>query len=270
MALFEKPSHASLYAKFRPTYSKDLFDILLGYMERCGTSHDQALDVACGSGQSTFLLLDHLHFTQCIGVDISRAQISEAQKITKTLSKNNVTFMVGNAEELPVEASSMDLVTIATAWHWLTEPHLFYSECKRVLKPNGCLAVYGYGLWRLLHEEANVLLTGVINTFKKYWAESMRHFHNNYAELILPFANVERHDFVMVQQFSLSRLNGFLSSMTAYQKYCDVYPGNTLLSELDAGLTTVLAETAANAAEIIVDIEFPIYVVLGRNNQKVY
>ena len=31
------------------------------------------------------------------------------------------------------------------SWH-CTEPHTFHSEAKRVLKPGGCIAVYGYNI----------------------------------------------------------------------------------------------------------------------------
>ena len=97
----------------------------------------------CGSGQGTFQLLEH--FKQCLGIDISRAQVKEAQEKASSMEvKENVMFLVGDAAELPVESGTVDLVTAAAAWHWFPDKNKFYSECKRVLKQNGCLAVYSY------------------------------------------------------------------------------------------------------------------------------
>ena len=86
--------------------------------------------MACGSGQSTYLLCDS--FEEVIDVDISRNQIEQAKiKATQNCHqrKANVKFMIGDAHNLPIESSSVNLVTCATACHWL-EPDLFYAEAK--------------------------------------------------------------------------------------------------------------------------------------------
>ncbi len=221
--------------------------------------------MACGTGQSTFPFVDR--FSHCTGVDISEAQIKEAQRIASSLERSNVTFKVGKAEDLPVQTNTMDLVTIATAWHWLESPELFYSECKRVLKPKGCIAVYSYGFFWLAHDEANVPFTKFLSeTLGDYWAENIHHVRNNLAEVVLPFANVERYDFEMVQQFSLVKLMGFIASLSPYQKYCDVHPGNKILEELEATLAAIFtANTNTTVDSLSIDVHFPVIVILGQN-----
>ena len=54
---------------------------------------------------------------------------------------------VGSGERLEVEDSSLDLVTICQALHWL-DLDTFYSEVERVLRPGGVLAVVGYHMTR--------------------------------------------------------------------------------------------------------------------------
>ena len=125
-------------------YPKTLFDTISSFIKKNGCSgYDVAVDVACGSGQSTFPLYNL--FQKVIGVDISEAQITNARaKIATTLQgSKNIKFMVGDAHNLCLDSSSADLITCATAWHWL-DSELFYREAKRILKPKGCLAVYGY------------------------------------------------------------------------------------------------------------------------------
>ena len=73
--LFEDASHAALYAKYRPTYPLAVTEAILDYHLKGGGGKGLALDIACGSGQSTTPLAPH--FAQVIGVDISEAQIDQ-------------------------------------------------------------------------------------------------------------------------------------------------------------------------------------------------
>ena len=50
----------------------------------------------------------------------------------------NVEFHVCPAEDLPLSVGSCDLVTCATAWHWL-DAEKFYKEATRVLRQPGVL-----------------------------------------------------------------------------------------------------------------------------------
>lgn len=262
--VFEKASHASVYSKYRPTYPKDLLELLLGYVSRSGAGRDLAVDVACGSGQSTFQLQDH--FSRCIGVDVSSAQIKEAQEKAIKGNHNNVTFLVGDGAELPLEGSTVDLVTIAQAWHWLPDVEKFYSDCKRVLKPRGCLAVYGYGNVCLLHEPSSALVKEFYtNTLKGCWRRGRRHIDSEFSEVVLPFTNLERHDLVMSKETTLKDFIGYVSSWSGYQKYYDLNPDNAALNDLQASIMTELGDGTHNAEEIKVNMEFPLFIILGQN-----
>ena len=77
-----------------------------------GSSFHSALDVGCGSGQSTMGLLKY--WDTVTGVETSTAQIEKA------LKNNNpkVSFRVGAAADLSfIESGSVDLVTTAQAVH---------------------------------------------------------------------------------------------------------------------------------------------------------
>ena len=139
---FEDKALSSAYAKYRPVYHQHVERIISSYMRSEGTSgFDAALDVACGTGDSTVILCNT--FKGVVGLDSSHTQIEQAKQRTKTLKVANVDFMVGDAHNLPIESSSIDLLTCSMGWHWL-DAELFYAEAKRVLKPKGCLAVHGH------------------------------------------------------------------------------------------------------------------------------
>ena len=81
--LFESVKHASTYAQARPSPPQSLIDSILNFLEaKCPPDSNglwpQAVDVGAGSGQTTFLIKDR--FKHILGIDISAAQIGEANK----------------------------------------------------------------------------------------------------------------------------------------------------------------------------------------------
>ena len=119
------------------------------------------------------------------------------------------------------------------AWHWL-HPETFYTEAKRVLKPVGCIAIYGHGInvednsrvkraFTMLHEDL---------IQNECFSEQNLHVMNNYQAVQLPFSKVKRVEFPFKQETSLEQLLGFCSSVSMYTTYCDKYPNNTLLQRM--------------------------------------
>ena len=245
------------YAKFRPVYPKDVLDIISHYM-RCegNPKFDTALDVACGSGQSTFLLSGA--FQRVIGVDVSETQIEQAKSKTESSGCSNVQFILGDAHSLPIEPSSVDLLTCGTAWHWL-DPEKFYTEAKKVLKPGGCIAVYCHGI----NVEDNSRVKRAFKIFfgelREYGCFSEQNVHvvNHYEAVQLPFNKVERVEFSLPQEVTLEHLLGFFSSVSMYKTYCEKYPDNTLLQR-------IRADYEADSERCDVEkFTFPGFVIMG-------
>ncbi|XP_074654569.1 putative methyltransferase DDB_G0268948 [Tubulanus polymorphus] len=140
---FEDKDHASRYAQARFSYPADLKDTILDLLTENTDFRPpfcQLIDVGCGSGQSTPLFADH--FDRLIGLDVSQAQIEEAN--TRN-TYANIKYLIGDASSLPVEDESTEIITAATAVHWFDIPK-FYEEVRRMLKPGGVLALWGSAL----------------------------------------------------------------------------------------------------------------------------
>ena len=162
--LFESSDHAKYYAQFRPDYPDSVVRTMVEYYASNNTDttvdsgHGTAVDVGCGSGQSTYPLRQH--FNKVIGIDVSEKQIEHAKK-----KYSDVEFRVGQGENLQfLENCSVNLITTAQAMHWMNHG-AFYREVDRVLKPGGTLAVYGYGISQENKIEAHVLVSEVIFFF---------------------------------------------------------------------------------------------------------
>jgi ubiquinone/menaquinone biosynthesis C-methylase UbiE len=198
--------------------------------EECSGFHT-ALDVACGSGQSTFLLCES--FQKVTGVVISQTQIDQARmrcNSDENSKYSNFDFILGDAHNLPIESSSVDLLTCATAWHWL-DAESFYAEARRVLNPRGCLAVYGHGSQVEDNERMDKAMRMFLAEMFKYgcFAQQNLHVLNKYEAVKLPFQRTQRIEFSLSQEATFEQIVGLISSISMYRTYGEKFPNNNLL-----------------------------------------
>jgi ubiquinone/menaquinone biosynthesis C-methylase UbiE len=97
---------------------------------------DNALDVGCGTGQSTTALRTLAH--SVVGVDISAAMLAEAP------NEPGIRYVEAPAEAIPEADESFDLITTSLAFHWFDQEK-FLGEVQRLLKPGGWLVIYNNG-----------------------------------------------------------------------------------------------------------------------------
>ncbi len=97
------------------------------------------LDVACGTGR--FLRQVRLAFPalKLTGIDLSEPYLAEAQRHLRNLRQ--VEFISANAEHLPLETASQDIVSCIFMFHELPPQvrRTVAAEMSRVLKPGGLM-----------------------------------------------------------------------------------------------------------------------------------
>jgi ubiquinone/menaquinone biosynthesis C-methylase UbiE len=95
------------------------------------------LDIACGSGRFLDQLAQAFPAMQLIGTDLSQAYLDEAGRYLK--HRRTITFQQGNAEALPFDAASFDIVTCVYLYHELPGEvrRKVTAEAARVLQPGG-------------------------------------------------------------------------------------------------------------------------------------
>lgn len=100
------------------------------------STNKDVLDIACGEGYGSNFLAKNA--TSVIGVDINDETINHAKN---KYIKENLSFIKGSADKIPVADSSIDLaVSFETIEHHSKHIEMF-SELKRVLKPEGLLII---------------------------------------------------------------------------------------------------------------------------------
>jgi ubiquinone/menaquinone biosynthesis C-methylase UbiE len=122
---------AARYAQVRPFFHDEVVERLLGFSS--GARFHRALDVGCGSGQSSIAVAAIAE--RVIGMDASQQMLDHAPQ------HPNVSYQLGVAERLDFTAGEFDLVTVGSALHWFDQDR-FFAECRRVMAPAGVLLVY--------------------------------------------------------------------------------------------------------------------------------
>ncbi|MBY6035689.1 demethylmenaquinone methyltransferase [Fictibacillus nanhaiensis] len=99
---------------------------------------DHCLDVCCGTGEWTFALAEAAgEHGQVKGLDFSENMLKVGREKLKKRHTPQVTFIHGNAMELPFEENSFDFVTIGFGLRNVPDYLQTLKEMARVVKPGG-------------------------------------------------------------------------------------------------------------------------------------
>ncbi|HEX6738562.1 MAG TPA: class I SAM-dependent methyltransferase [Vicinamibacteria bacterium] len=123
---------AQLYERHRPSYPAALIDWI---GEASGVVPPAAVaDLGCGTGISTRLLADRGY--DVVGLDPNEAMLEKAR------AAGGARYQRGEAAAMGLPEGSVELVTVAQAFHWF-ELGPTFRELRRVLRPGGwCCAFW--------------------------------------------------------------------------------------------------------------------------------
>jgi ubiquinone/menaquinone biosynthesis C-methylase UbiE len=171
---------ASIYAASRPSYPDALFARLAALTP--STAH--AWDCATGSGQAALGIAGW--FDRVDATDASAAQIQNA------VAHERVRYSVAPAEASGLPDGSVDLVSMAQALHWI-DRRRFYAEARRVLKPGGLLAVYGYSWFYVSPEIDRLVDQCLLEPIAGHWAPNIQLlWDGGIGPLISPWRRLQR------------------------------------------------------------------------------
>ncbi|XP_071449872.1 putative methyltransferase DDB_G0268948 isoform X2 [Hetaerina americana] len=265
---FDTVSHAAIYSKFRPKTPDALVQRIVAYVsEKIPGPLEVAVDVGCGSGQSTEALAPY--FSKVLGVDASETAINEANKKVKI---SNVTYGTSAAEKLNFQDNSVTLVTAGQACHWFNLP-AFYEEVKRILIPGGTLALYGYQLPRPMYrgptakDLSPIIDKFYVGEFVDFWPPERKFVDEEYSSIKIPLEDTKRDDSVYLEQKgTLADLIGYVSSWSAFQYYLRENGEEKAARILKEFENELLATTGSNKKpeETDITVRFKYFLLLGR------
>jgi SAM-dependent methyltransferase len=200
-------SHGSEdYRRWRPRYPRELF----AWLARESPSTRLAWDNATGNGQAAVGLAEF--FDRVAATDASAAQVAAAEPHVR------ITYEVAPAEASPLDGGSVDLVTVAQALHWF-DLERFHSEVRRVLRPGGVLAEWGYGLADIDPRIDVAMRRFADHTVGPYWPPERALIYPGTARAPFPYNRITTPAFAMAAHWDLDRLIAYLGTWSSVNGY---------------------------------------------------
>jgi SAM-dependent methyltransferase len=101
------------------------------------------IDVGCGTGAFTELIVQRCAPSEIQGIDPSEAQLAFART---RAAMPMVTFRPGDAMAIPFPDKSFDVAVMALVIFFVPDPATGVAEMKRVVRPGGTLTAYAWDI----------------------------------------------------------------------------------------------------------------------------
>lgn len=101
------------------------------------------IDVGCGNGASTELIVQHALPSSIDGLDPSEAQLAFARK---RHTAGVARFALGSALDLPFADASFDVAIMALVIFFVPDPAKGVAEMRRVVRPGGTVGAYAWDI----------------------------------------------------------------------------------------------------------------------------
>ncbi|PKA58532.1 hypothetical protein AXF42_Ash008819 [Apostasia shenzhenica] len=263
--LYRDLNQTKLYAATRPTYPPELFRFIASK----APGRRLAWDVGTGSGHAAVALSEL--FDSVVATDSSPEQLSHAPSHLPNLRfvLTPISLSIPDVHRLVAPLGSVDLVTVATALHWLDAPALFAQARAVLRRPGGVLAAWCYGLdseidGGRVDEICRSVFTAAWGYIKKEVREMV---DEGYGGLEFPFEAVEGVEegtapvrrFAAVKEMRAEDVVDLMKTGTGYQRARKA--GVELLPE---EVVAELKRAWGDDCEELKKVKFPLSLRIGR------
>lgn len=214
------------YAKYRPTYPRNIIDLLKA---ECGLTADSVIaDVGSGTGIFSELFLKNGNTV--FGVEPNAPMRTAAEGLLGEY--RGFRSLKGSAESTNLVSNSVDFVTAAQAFHWF-EPKKARAEFVRILKPAGWVVL----IWNERRLDSTPFLRDYEQLLLRYGTDYEQVRHENVAGEINGFFAPQvfrQESFENIQRFDFESLRGRVlsASYTPERGHPGFEPMMVRLSEL--------------------------------------
>ena len=129
------------YERYMGVWSQLVGDVFLDWL--APAPRQQWLDVGCGNGAFTEMVIGRCAPTSMHGVDPSQQQLAYA-RAQPTLQA--AVFEQGDAMALPYPAATFDIAVMPLVIFFVPEPARGVAEMARVVRPGGTVAAYAWDM----------------------------------------------------------------------------------------------------------------------------
>jgi tRNA (cmo5U34)-methyltransferase len=104
----------------------------------------QLLDIGCGAGNYTLMMLSKVPNLNCTLVDLSKPMLDKALERVSTQTTNTVEIIQGDIREVSLIENHFDIILAGAVLHHLRDEKDWgttFTKLYKLLKPGGCLMI---------------------------------------------------------------------------------------------------------------------------------
>jgi Methylase involved in ubiquinone/menaquinone biosynthesis len=102
------------------------------------------LDIGCGAGNYSLMMLTKIPNLNCTLVDLSKPMLDKAFERVSKMTSNSVTILQGDIREVGLSENHYDIILAGAVLHHLRDDkdwETTFEKLFRLLKPGGCLMI---------------------------------------------------------------------------------------------------------------------------------
>jgi ubiquinone/menaquinone biosynthesis C-methylase UbiE len=140
--VFSDEARAARYAQNHQKMAENLGQEIARKLLTRGFQEGRIIDVGCGSGATALVLAQAFPDSRVVGIDLSEPLLHLANQAAHSAGlADRVRFETGDAEKIPYEDNSFDIVLSLNMVHIVEHPVQMLNEFERILDPDGSLFI---------------------------------------------------------------------------------------------------------------------------------
>ncbi|ANH83649.1 methyltransferase type 11 [Niabella ginsenosidivorans] len=175
----------------------------------------QLLDIGCGAGNYTLMMLKKLPELNCTLNDLSRPMLDKAFERVSAAARHNVTPVQGDIRKVVLPENHFDIILAGAVLHHLRDDHDWeatFQKLYNLLKPGGCLMISD-----LVTQESSAVSD---YTWERYgdYLESVK--DKAYRRTVLEYVAKEDSPRSVTYQLELMKKTGFRITEILHKNMC--------------------------------------------------
>jgi tRNA (cmo5U34)-methyltransferase len=124
--------------------AKVSLELITEASKRIVPNAENLLDIGCGGGNYSLMMLTKIPDLNCTLVDLSKPMLDKAFERVSQHTKNNVTILQGDIREVELNENHYDIILAGAVLHHLRDDNDWektFEKLIKLLKPGGCLMI---------------------------------------------------------------------------------------------------------------------------------
>jgi tRNA (cmo5U34)-methyltransferase len=195
--------------------AKITLELITESAKRLVPSAEHLLDIGCGAGNYTVMMLSKLPNLACTLVDLSRPMLNKAQERVTEKTNNTVETVQGDIRAVALKKAHFDIILAGAVLHHLRDDldwETTFAKLYALLKPGGCLMISD-----LITQDSQVLND---YTWERYGAYLEELGGEDYRKKVLEYVEKEDSPRSMNYQLELMKKVGFQKVEILHKNMC--------------------------------------------------